>query len=50
MESFLDGFGEIQSYEHHTSWVEPRAQSDDFSCVYTVIYTIAPNISYLNEM
>lgn len=48
--SFLDGSGEKEFYEYHTSWVEPRAQSDNVSCVYTVVYTIATNISYVNEM
>lgn len=49
MKSLLDGSVEKESYEHHRHWVEPRAQFDDIGCVYSVVYRIAPNISYVNE-
>lgn len=45
MKSFPDSSGKIESYEHHRSWVEPRVQFDDISCVYTVVYTISSNVS-----
>lgn len=44
----LDRSGEMESYEHHRSWVEPRIQFDDVGCVYAV-YIIAPNVSYVKE-